>query len=292
MDKLKIVKPTPFKLKGSGQYNEKWLQEYIFDDPGCLGLGDLKSIQREKPTAGGGRLDILLKDDDNETLYEVEVMLGKTDESHIIRTIEYWDLERRRYPNYNHVAVIVAEDITNRFFNVISLLNKSIPIIAIKIHSLEVEGKLIVDFIKILDLSEQENFDELEENRQEGSSRNYWEDRCNQDALAVVDEIISLCKNNSMETNPIYNRSHIAMSSKVLNFCWLEPRIRQKKCLIKVKTGEENVSLIEEDMSESNIEIRRHRTYGVKMSLNLKILQEEKDNILKILKCAYENCSK
>ena len=30
------------------------------------------------------------------------------DESHIIRTIEYWDIERRRYPQYEHVAVIVA----------------------------------------------------------------------------------------------------------------------------------------------------------------------------------------
>ena len=28
--------------------------------------------------------------------------------SHIIRTIEYWDIERRRYPAYEHVAVLVC----------------------------------------------------------------------------------------------------------------------------------------------------------------------------------------
>jgi hypothetical protein len=52
-------------------------------------------------------------------MYEVEIMLGSTDESHIIRTIEYWDIEKRRFPSKDHKAVIVAEDITNRFFNVI-----------------------------------------------------------------------------------------------------------------------------------------------------------------------------
>lgn len=54
--------------------------------------------------------------------YEVEVQLGSTDESHIIRTIEYWDIERKRYPQYDHTAVIVAEDITSRCLNVISLI--------------------------------------------------------------------------------------------------------------------------------------------------------------------------
>jgi len=44
--------------------------------------------------------------------YEIEIQLGSTDESHIIRTIEYWDIERKRYPQYDHTAVIIAEDIT------------------------------------------------------------------------------------------------------------------------------------------------------------------------------------
>ncbi len=31
-----------------------------------------------------------------------------------------WDIERKRYPQYDHTAVIVAEDITSRFLNVIA----------------------------------------------------------------------------------------------------------------------------------------------------------------------------
>lgn len=43
----------------------------------------------------------------------------------MIRTIEYWDIERKRYPQYEHCAVIIAEDITSRFLNVIQLFNGS-----------------------------------------------------------------------------------------------------------------------------------------------------------------------
>ena len=83
----------------------------------------------------GGRLDILLQDEDSHTRYEVEIQLGPTDPSHIIRTIEYWDSERRRFPKWNHIAVIVAENITGRFNNVIQLFNRNIPIIALQMSA-------------------------------------------------------------------------------------------------------------------------------------------------------------
>ena len=108
MKKLEVI-----KLKNSPEYNEAWLQQQIWEDPSILGLGDLHRRTKEKILTYG-RLDILLEDadSDNPTRYEVEVQLGDTDESHIIRTIEYWDLERKRYPQYDHVAVLVAEGVT------------------------------------------------------------------------------------------------------------------------------------------------------------------------------------
>lgn len=124
----KLVRLERISLKSHTDINEKLIQDYIFDDPTVLGLGDLSPIQREKVQPSGGRLDLLLADD-NETRYEVEIQLGATDPSHIIRTIEYWDSERKRYPQYDHCAVIVAEEITGRFMNVISLFNGSIPLL-------------------------------------------------------------------------------------------------------------------------------------------------------------------
>ncbi len=118
---MKYEKASRFSLKAHADYNEKWLQEKITEDVELLGLGDLdvKDVERRQPHAG--RLDLLLFDPDTNTRYEVEIQLGATDESHIIRTLEYWDNERRRFPQYEHVAVIVAEEITGRFLNVINL---------------------------------------------------------------------------------------------------------------------------------------------------------------------------
>lgn len=78
---------------------------------------------------------MLFQDPETYRRYEVEIQLGKTDESHLIRTIEYWDIERKRYPQYDHCAVIVAEDITGRFLNVINLFNGFIPLVAIQMKA-------------------------------------------------------------------------------------------------------------------------------------------------------------
>ena len=59
-----------------------------------MGLGDLDLKDRERIQPGVGRLDLLLQDPETNSRYEVEIQLGKTDESHIIRTIEYWDTRR------------------------------------------------------------------------------------------------------------------------------------------------------------------------------------------------------
>jgi len=123
MVKLEYVKPVKISLKKHPEYNEKWLQELIASDSSILGLGDLILKDQERLQPKAGRLDLLLQDSDTSRRFEVEIQLGSTDESHIIRTIEYWDLERKRYPQYDHTAVIVAEDITSRFLNVISLFN-------------------------------------------------------------------------------------------------------------------------------------------------------------------------
>lgn len=135
--------------------DEYWLQSQIADNPAILGLGDLELARREKQQSRGGRLDLLLKNPEDDTMYEVEVMLGPTDESHIIRTIEYWDLEKRRWPQRQHFAVLVAESFARRFFNVIQLLGLSIPIVAVQANLRESNGQRSLDFTTILDTYEE-----------------------------------------------------------------------------------------------------------------------------------------
>src|SRR5438094_6767413 len=108
------VKPETIHLKTHPEYSEKWVQQRIAEDPTLLGLGELVLKDKERIQPRAGRLDLLLQDMDAARRYEVEIQLGATDEAHIIRTVEYWDIERTRYPQYDHTAVIIAEDITSR----------------------------------------------------------------------------------------------------------------------------------------------------------------------------------
>lgn len=73
------------------------MQDIIANDPAILGLGELVLRDRERIQTRAGRLDLLLQDPDSYKRYEVELQLGSTDEAHIIRCIEYWDIERKRY---------------------------------------------------------------------------------------------------------------------------------------------------------------------------------------------------
>lgn len=92
------IKPKRISLKNHPTINEKAIQDLLASDPSILGLGDdLIKIGKEVTLPGGGRLDLLFASGDDQR-YEIEVQLGATDPSHIIRTIEYWDLERSRYP--------------------------------------------------------------------------------------------------------------------------------------------------------------------------------------------------
>ena len=88
MAHLKYVKFDRFSLKNHPEFNEKWLQDRIADDPSILGLGDLILKDKERLQPKAGRLDLLMQDSDTNRRYEIEIQLGSTDESHIIRTIK------------------------------------------------------------------------------------------------------------------------------------------------------------------------------------------------------------
>ncbi len=79
---MKSFKPEVVSLKNTPGLNEKWLQDQIQADPSILGLGHaLDCKAREHIQPGAGRLDLLLQDADSDRWYEVEIQLGKTDES-------------------------------------------------------------------------------------------------------------------------------------------------------------------------------------------------------------------
>jgi hypothetical protein len=217
----------PLSLKGHPVYSEKWLQQKIIDDPALLGLGDLavKDVERRQPRAG--RLDLLLQDlvAEPPIRYEVELQLGSTDETHIIRTIEYWDIERRRYPQYDHVAVIVAEDITSRFLNVISLFNGFIPLIAIQLSALAIDQVLTLHATKILDVT---TLGVEREDEEPGQSvdRGYWEKKNTPETMATLDTLLTLVQQVDPSVSAKYNQQYIGLARNGMadNYVSFHPR--------------------------------------------------------------------
>ena len=205
----KLVKPDYVSLKGHPTLNERWLHNQLQDDPSLLELGDLEVISSERTQPTGGRLDLLLRDPESLARYEVEIQLGATDEKHLVRTIEYWDVERRRYPQYKHTAVIVAEDITSRFLNVISLFNGFIPLIAIQLKGVEVNGAFTLVATTVLDVLP---LGTEEEDEGEVSDRASWERRFSGDVLSILDQVVEMIRTVQPGIGPKYNKGHIGLA--------------------------------------------------------------------------------
>jgi len=178
-------------LRSLPEFSEAWLHQRICDDTSILGLGELDVLDKERVQYAGGRLDLLLSDAENNVRYEVEVTLGATDPGHIIRCIEYWDVERRRYPAYDPVAVLVAEELTTRFLNVVSLLAGSIPIVAIQLNALKVAEQIILDFVKVLDQRALRQDDTVDTGG-EDVDRAAWEARVGAPTLAICDQMLAI----------------------------------------------------------------------------------------------------
>ncbi len=185
-----FVKPERLWLKAHPQYTEKWVQKLIADDPAILGLGDLVLRDQERVQPRAGRLDLLLQDPETKRRYEVELQLGATDEAHIIRTIEYWDIERKRYPQYDHCAVLVAEDVTSRFLNVISLFNGLAPFVAIQMQALRIGDAITLVFTKVMDELSRGPIDEDAEAAP--TDRTYWEQKASKGTVALADDLLGM----------------------------------------------------------------------------------------------------
>ncbi|MCX7627406.1 MAG: hypothetical protein N2Z69_03210 [Methylophilaceae bacterium] len=208
---LNYEKLTHLSLKSHSTLDEKWVQDRIAEDPTILGLGDVILKDRERNQPRAGRLDLLLQEAEGNRRYEVEIQLGKTDESHIIRTIEYWDIERKRYPQYDHTAVIVAEEITSRFLNVIALFNGTIPLIAVQMRAVQLGSTVSLIFTTVLDQVQLGLVDEDEEVH-EATDRAYWEARGSKATVAMVDELLEVLKQLDSSLELKFNKFYIGLA--------------------------------------------------------------------------------
>jgi hypothetical protein len=228
------TKHERISMKGHPDFNEQWLQDRIAEDPTILGLGDVILLDRERPQERAGRLDLLLSDPDQNRRYEVEVMLGATDESHIIRCIEYWDIERRRYPGYDHCAVLIAEDITSRFLNVLSLMAGNVPLVAIQLNALTVADHVLLDFVRVLDQRRLRK-DDVAESKLETVDRSYWMQKSAGPIIQIADEILAIINEKAVQKQQLnFNKYYVGLTdgTRSRNFIHFRPRKKYLRVVI------------------------------------------------------------
>jgi hypothetical protein len=239
---MEYLKPERIMLKSHREFNEKWVQDRIAEDPAILGLGELVLRDRERIQPRAGRLDLLLQDADTKRRYEVELQLGATDEAHIIRTIEYWDIERKRYPQYDHCAVLIAEDITSRFLNVVALFNGTVPLIAIQMQALRVGDHMTLVFTTVMDELTRGVVDEDEDAEAAPTDRSYWEQaRGSKDTVAMVDQALEIARTYDPTLELKYNKFYIGLARGGIpfNFVTFRPKRAHMTLEVKLKQSEE-----------------------------------------------------
>ncbi len=282
----KYIKPVLFSLKEHPEFSEKWVQARIAEDPSILGLGDLTLKDAERPQPSGGRLDLLLHDPENNIRYEVELQLGKSDESHIIRTIEYWDYERKRFPQYKHCAVIVAEDITSRFLNVISLFNGNIPIIAVQMKAVKVGDSITLFFTTVLDVL---TLGTEEEDDREVVDRKYWEGKGTKDSLKLADTLLTLVEEIAPGYALKYNKHYIGLQKQGLsqNFVSMIPR----KKVVLMNAKHDQVEEVNSMLNETDMDVLPYdKQWGqYRLRLTEGDIQQNKQTLLQLIGKAYSS---
>jgi hypothetical protein len=286
----KYIKLDRLALKEHPDLDERWVQSRIAEDPGILGIGDLVLKDKERVQPRAGRLDLLLQDPESSRRYEVEVQLGRTDESHIIRTIEYWDIERKRYPQYDHCAVLIAEDISSRFLNVIGLFNGTIPLIAIQVQALKVNEQVALVFTTVIDELTRGVDDDDEE--QTVTDRLYWENRGTKQTLGMVDQLFEIVKKFDSALLLKYNKFYIAPArdGQPYNFITFRPRKNGVNLGLKIKPSDEVTRRIEEaglDSLGANLDRRE----GYRIRLGAEDINSKRDILTDLMERAYREWS-
>jgi hypothetical protein len=214
----------------------------------------------------------------------VEIQLGATDESHIIRTIEYWDIEKSRYSQYEHVAVIVAEDITSRFLNVISLFNKAIPLIAIQLRALDVGGVLTIHATRVLDLVQVGT--EEEDEPGQATDRGFWINNGSAAFIAVADQILALINEVTPGMTLKYNKRYVGLARDgiVDNFVLFRPRRDSTIVGFRIPRSDEASALVDDSGVDSLEYDKRRGRY--RLRLTTKDVTAHRDLLLELVRRA------
>lgn len=223
--KLTYVQAEPFSLKDHPGFDESWLEKQIKDHPEVLGLGAARPVRSQTHHKSGGIVDLLLRDEDNEVYYTVELMLGPVDASHLVRTIDYFLREQTRPDSeeWEHVAVLVAEDIRgSRFINVAEYLSKKMPLIVMELSALRVGEYVTLKGVRIFD-GTQDQEERIEQ--QEEITPESWAKKSSRESMQLVTQFEGILQGLVSDLRLTYKSFiGIAVGNRAQNFVYFNAK--------------------------------------------------------------------
>lgn len=274
---------------------EKRIQKEIEQEPELLGLGKMTLKAKEKRQING-RLDLQFKGEDSKTRYEVELQLGKLDNDHLLRCVQYWNHERRKCPQLKHYAVIVAEEIPEYMLEAIMLFK--VPIIAIKISIDQNSGKIAA--AKRLDLP---IYEWAIVESQEGAEIDdditpydmaYLETKLSEVSLRVLNEIYRLAREVNPETEMNITKNYVGFTDCDL-YSYMFVRNKDDSLILELVLDElpEIKDMIQEaGLSFKNpgnpYTIHKNKRGHYDIQISMEDINEKEKEIREFIKMAYE----
>jgi len=154
---------------------------------------------------------------------------------------------------YDHCAVIIAEDITRRFLNVIGFFNGFIPLIAIQMSAYQLsDNEVSLIFTTVLD---EVNLGLVEEDEEtnEVTDRNYWETiKGTKQTVALADTLLEIVKEFSPKCELKYNKYYIGLAKdgQVNNFVTFRAKKSSMLLGIRLKQSPE----IQEKLDDAKLD--------------------------------------
>ena len=123
--------------------------------------------------------------------------------------------------------MLIAEDVAARFLNVISLFSGTVPFVAIRVNGLMVEGKLVLNFAKVLDSRALRKDETTELKERAVTDRSFWISKASPSTVELAEKCVSII-NQVAQANrkPTYTRYYIGLNDGVRagNFVTFRPK--------------------------------------------------------------------
>jgi hypothetical protein len=183
--------------------------------------------------------------------------------------------------------VIVAEDITSRFLNIVGLFNGTVPLVAIQMQAFQVGEHLTLIFTTVMDAFSRGLVDEDEVAEAAPANRAVWEAQASPETLALADQLLAIVKEFDSGLQLKYNRAYIGLmkNDRANNFVEFTPRRKTITVGPRLDQSEEIDRRIEGDGLEPSYD-KTWKRYRISLSKDQ--FDKHRGLLKDVMKLAYD----